>query len=91
MAAITKTFYGNSNVQKVKTKLVTGLTEVEVSASPGLLWGFSGDASSAGKITDDATEIAYVSGNSVFFNKPVPFETSLKVTLTAGNAVVYYE
>lgn len=91
MAAIEKTFYGTSSAQKVKSKEVTGVSAVEALGTAGLLWGFSGSSTALGEIKDDTTVIALISKNAVWFEKPVPFSTSLDITLTAGKAVVYYE
>ena len=91
MAAIEKTFFGNSSAQKVKVKAITGTAAVTVLDSAGLLWGFTGDLEALGKITDNTASIAYINKNSVWFNQPVAFDTSLKVTLSGGEATVYYE
>jgi hypothetical protein len=91
MAAIEKTFYGTSSAQKVKSKEITGTSAVTVLSTAGLLWGYTSDEDALGKIADDTTSIAYIHKNAVWFNQPVPFTASLKVTLSAGTAVVYYE
>jgi|2_EtaG_2_1085320.scaffolds.fasta_scaffold245910_1 hypothetical protein len=91
MAAIEKTFYGTSSAQKVKSKEITGTSAVEALGTAGLLWGFSGSSTALGEIKDDTTVIALISKNAVWFEKPVPFSTSLDITLSAGKAVVYYE
>jgi hypothetical protein len=91
MAAIEKTFYGNSSAQKVKSKAISGSSAVTVLNNAGLLWGFSSDSEAVGKITDNITNIAFVNKNSIWFNQPVAFDTSLKITLSTGKAVVYYE
>ncbi len=91
MAAIEKTFYGNSSAQKVKSKAISGTNAVTVLNNAGLLWGFSADFEAVGKITDNTTNIAFVNKNSIWFNQPVAFDASLKITLSAGKAVVYYE
>ena len=91
MAAIEKSFYGTSSAQKVKSKAVPNTTLLEVLGTAGLLWGFSGSSLATGEIRDDATLLAYINKNSVWFEKPIPFSASLKVKLGAGVAVVYYE
>ena len=91
MAAIEKTFYGTSSAQKEKLKKITGTSAVEASGTAGLLWGFSGSSAALGEIKDDSACIALIAKNAVWFEKPIPFTTSLDVTLTAGKAVVYYE
>ena len=89
MAAIEKTFYGNSSAQKVKAKNMEA--NGTVSSTAGLLWGFSANATGAGVLSDNTTPIAYVAKNAVWFDKPVAFDNSLKLTGIAGKLTVYYE
>jgi len=89
--AIEKTFYGTSSAQKVKSKEITGTSSVTAKDAPGLLWGYSCSSTGVGEIKDNTTNIAFAAKNAVWYEKPVPFTASLKVTLSAGKAVVYYE
>lgn len=92
--AIEKTFYGNSSAQKIKVGTISGASEATVSSSPGLLWGYTINGTGTGEIKDDTSVIAYAGAtNAVSFCKPIPFETSLKVKLSAAGskATVYYE
>ena len=59
--------------------------------SAGLLWGFTANTTGVGVLNDNATPIAYVHKNAVWFDKPVAFDASLKLTGLAGAITVYYE
>ncbi len=89
MAAIEKTFHGNSSAQKVKANAFSA--DGTVSSTGGLLWGFSANSTGVGILSDDTTNIAFINKNAVWFNKPVAFDDSLKLTGTAGKVTVYYE
>ena len=98
MAAIEKTFYGDSKADKIKALEVSGASEATILATAGLLWGWSTNGTGTGHLfNDDAdsneTVIGHIGTSNMMFQKPVAFSDALrcKMSNASSKVVVYYE